>query len=441
MTQQLGLNRCRGRSFLEIYYDAAFALSLLCCALVGRFPQYSLILSGVMVLCFASSILSDRFFLYMALFMFMRNKMVIGGTTAYRFYSYLLVLRMLMELPRLRLRVGQLPVLLVIALHCLFAGSRVDMRMSMNVLVDCVLIYLVLCRVLQDDRLTRQFLLAFLMGMVLSGIYGFTATDAFRDITVDGRSEEINRNYGSLGDANYAGFYYVMAFFIALELRGLPKWINAAFAGFALILVLRTASLSALLTLAVLLCFWILLRERSRAVPILILLALGSVLVLSMLLSIPAFRRIPQISGLVLRIAEKLRYLQLGRWDMLTTDRYDLWTAALSLFSGKSLAGKLFGGSVITMFLAGTNIRATYWAVHQSYIQALLNFGILGTLAVFLPILAIYFYRLANHMLRPRGYANEDIRIIQLICVTAFLVFGMTVDFFIDWAYLFFLLI
>ena len=116
-------------------------------------------------------------------------------------------------------------------------------------------------------------------------------------------------------------------------------------------------------------------------------------------------------------------------------------TAALSLFSGKSLAGKLFGGSVITMFLAGTNIRATYWAVHQSYIQALLNFGILGTLAVFLPILAIYFYRLANHMMRPRGYANEDIRIIQLMCVTAFLVFGMTVDFFIDWAYLFFLLI
>lgn len=441
MMRQLGLNRFRGKSFLENYYDAAFALSLLCCSLVGRFPQYALILSGVMVLCFATSLLSDRFFLYMALFMFMRNKMVIGGTTAYRFYSYLLVLRMLMELPRLRLRVGQLPVLLVIALHCLFAGGRVNMRLSMNVLVDCVLIALVLSRVLQDDTLTRQFLLAFLMGMVLSGIYGFTATDAWRDISVAGRSETINRNYGSLGDANYAGFYYDIAFFIALQLRGVPRWVNAAFAGFALMLVLRTASLSALLVLAALLCFWIVLRERSRSVPILILLALGGVLMLSILLSIPGFRRIPQISGLILRIAEKLRYLQLGRWDLLTTGRYDLWAAAMALFAEKPLAGKLFGGSVITMFLAGTNIRATYWAVHQSYIQALLNFGILGTLAVFLPILTIFFYRLANHMMRPRGYAYEDIRIIQLMCVFAFLVFGMTVDFFIDWAYLFFFLI
>ena len=98
MIQTLSWGRLKDRPFLEKYYDAVFLLSLLCCSLVGRFPQLSLPLSGVMFLCFASSFFSDNFFLYTAVFMFMRNKMVIGGTTAYRFYSYLLVLKFLLEI-------------------------------------------------------------------------------------------------------------------------------------------------------------------------------------------------------------------------------------------------------------------------------------------------------------------------------------------------------
>ena len=44
-------------------------------------------------------------------------------------------------------------------------------------------------------------------------------------------------------------------------------------------------------------------------------------------------------------------------------------------------------------------------------------------------------------MLRPSNYENSDIKIIQLMSVFAFLVFGATVDFFVEWRYLFFLFI
>ena len=147
MISSLSPGRLKDRPRLELYYDAAFLVSLLCCSLVGAFPQYSLLLSCGMVLCFGTSLFSDNFFLYAALFLFMRNKMVIGDTTAYRVYSYLLVLKCVWELPRLKIRVAYLPVLFVLAMHCVFAAGRYNLRMGLNVIVDVVLVYLILARV------------------------------------------------------------------------------------------------------------------------------------------------------------------------------------------------------------------------------------------------------------------------------------------------------
>ena len=376
--------------------------------IAGAIATGSLLLSGIMVLCFGTSIFSDNFFLYAALFMFMRNKMVIADTTAYRFYSYLLVAKCVWELPRLKIRVAYLPVLFVFAMHCVFAAGQYSMRIGLNVIVDVVLIYVIVARVKDDPALTRRFLLAFLLGMVLSGIYGFTAADAFKDINVSGAgAETVSRNFGSLGDANYAGFFYDAAMLTAFTLRGVPRWVNVFFAGFGLVLLARTASISAFVTLAV-------------------------------LLSIPFFRDLPAVHGILLRLAEKLRYIHMGRWDLLTTDRADLWAAALDLFAGKSVLGKLFGGSVITYMLQGTTILSTYMACHQSYIQALLNFGILGTLGVFAPLVFLFVYRMFNHFLRPAGYPNEDLCILQLVYIVLFLLFGLSIDFFIDWTFLFF---
>ena len=439
MTGQGIQSYVKSRSRLQLYYDAAFLLSLLCCSLVGAFPQYSLLLSGIMVLCFGTSIFSDNFFLYAALFMFMRNKMVIADTTAYRFYSYLLVAKCVWELPRLKIRVAYLPVLFVFAMHCVFAAGQYSMRIGLNVIVDVVLIYVIVARVKDDPALTRRFLLAFLLGMVLSGIYGFTAADAFKDINVSGAgAETVSRNFGSLGDANYAGFFYDAAILTAFTLRGVPRWVNVFFAGFGLVLLARTASISAFVTLAVAVCFLILFKYRWQALPILAAAALAVAIGLAVLLSIPFFRDLPAVHGILLRLAEKLRYIHMGRWDLLTTDRADLWAAALDLFAGKSVLGKLFGGSVITYMLQGTTILSTYMACHQSYIQALLNFGILGTLGVFAPLVFLFVYRMFNHFLRPAGYPNEDLCILQLVYIVLFLLFGLSIDFFIDWTFLFF---
>lgn len=77
-------------------------------------------------------------------------------------------------------------------------------------------------------------------------------------------------------------------------------------------------------------------------------------------------------------------------------------------------------------------------ACHNSYIQALLNFGVLGTLAVYLPLLGVFAYRFMRHFSQPSGYEVQDIRILQILFNFAFLVFGLTVDFFIDWPFMMF---
>ena len=41
-----------------------------------------------------------------------------------------------------------------------------------------------------------------------------------------------------------------------------------------------------------------------------------------------------------------------------------------------------------------------------------------------------------KHFSMPKGYEKEDIKMLQLIFTFAFIVFGFTVDFFIDWPFM-----
>ena len=52
------------------------------------------------------------------------------------------------------------------------------------------------------------------------------------------------------------------------------------------------------------------------------------------------------------------------------------------------------------------------------------------------PIFVIFSYRLLLHFSNKSGYDGEDIKIFQLVFSFAFIVFGFTVDFFIDWPFM-----
>ena len=62
--------------------------------------------------------------------------------------------------------------------------------------------------------------------------------------------------------------------------------------------------------------------------------------------------------------------------------------------------------------------------------------GIIGTLVIYLPLFLVFGYRVLRHFSMPKGYEKEDIKILQLIFSFAFIVFGFSVDFFIDWPFM-----
>lgn len=421
----------------RIFFDIVLLIAWAICVPTGAIPQYNTILSLMLVVCFLISFSDENLYIYTALFMYMRYRMLIGDEPAYRIYSYLVALRFLIDLPKTKFRVIYLPAIFVFILHSIFALTNFEsMRIALNVIVDVVLAYIVLMNVLKDERLFRKYLFFFIMGGVLSGMYGWLNTGVAVDINVAGAGvHTVNRNFGALGDPNFAGLFYALCVVTALMLKGIPRVLRLVFIAIFGILILQTASLSAILTLIILSVFTIILKFRGKSVAILSVGTFAVIVVTALLLAIPQFRQIDAVNGLIIRVNEKLSYIPRGRWDLLTTDRWDIWSQAMGIFLSKPLWAQLIGGSVITVMARDPSIN---FACHNSYIQSILNFGVLGMLMIYIPLFLTFGYRLIRHFGNDSGYEKEDIRIIQLCIMFAFIFFGMTVDFFIDWTYMIF---
>ena len=308
------------------------------------------------------------------------------------------------------------------------------LRMGLNVIVDIVLIYLVMLKLSEDSRLLRKFVFVFLLGGITSGVYGWTSRDVSVDINVAGAgAHKVNRNFGSLSDSNFAGLFYSLCIICSIVVKKLPVWLRVVFIALFMVMLLQTASLSALMVLSVMLVFYIILKFRMRSVFILTGAFVAAVIGVTVILAVPQLRNISVISGLIIRITEKLSYIPRGRWDLLTTDRFSIWGNALMLYLSMPWWKVLIGGSVVTVMAIDTSV--TKMACHNSYLQSLLNFGFLGAIAIYIPLFIIFFYRLYRHFSRPGGYEDEDVSMLRLILPFAFIVFGGTVDFFIDWPF------
>lgn len=422
--------------FKRRFFDVVYLIGFLCSLIPGPMPQLSSVASLLLVGCIAISFFDENFYLYMALFIYLRYRLLLGDTPAYRLYSYLVVLKFLIDIPKTKFRVAYLPALLVFLMHSLFATSRFEnLRMGLNVIVDCALAYIILLKLYTDKRLMRKFIFAFMLGGLASGIFGWTNDEFTKAINISGAgAQKVTRNFGALSDANFAGLFYSLCIICTITVKGLGLWVKGVFLALFGIMLLETASLSALLILFVLGVLYIILKFRSKAFFILtggfILLVVG----VAIILAVPQLREIDAIAGLIIRITEKLSYIPRGRWDLLTTDRWSIWQIALARFAEKGLWGKLVGGSVVTVMVIDYSVMPI--ACHNSYLQSVLNFGLIGTAIVYIPLFLIFVSRLLRHFTKEADYEYEDLAMLRIIFAFAFIVFGCTVDFFIDWPFM-----
>ena len=132
-----------------------------------------------------------------------------------------------------------------------FATGRFEsIRIGLNVIVDCVLAYIVLSKLLTNNRLMRKFIFSFMLGGIASGVFGWTNDEFTKAINVSGAgAQKVSRNFGALSDANFAGLFYSLCIICALTVKGLPLWMRGIFLALFGIMLLQTASLSALMIL------------------------------------------------------------------------------------------------------------------------------------------------------------------------------------------------
>ena len=419
-------------------YDIILMIGWLCCLVPGPFPSLIPIASIILALCFTVSFFDENLYMYAALFIYMRYIMLIGDSPVFRLYSYVVVLKFLLDLFNIKntkFRMAYFPALFAFFLHSVFATPGIaSMRIGLNVIVDCVLIYIIIGKVLAEPRMTRKFMFVFLLGGITSGVYGWTNKMVSVDINVLGAGAyTVNRNFGSLSDSNFAGLIYSLCIVTALALKTVPNWLKAVFVALFGVMLLQTASLSALLVLSVLTMFYVILKYRAKSIFMLTFVFVGLVVALVLIYTVPQLQQIQAIAGLIIRIKEKLSYIPRGRWDLITTGRSALWGSAFDTFLSKSWWGKLIGGSVLTVMVIDYGTFSI--ACHNSYIQSLLDFGIIGTLMIYIPLFIVFAYRLFKHFSLQSGYDDEDVKILGLVLPFSFIVFGLTVDFFIDWPY------
>ncbi len=418
------------------FFDIVYVIGFICSIIPGPLPQLSSIASLGLLACIAISFFDENFYLYMATFIYLRYRLLLGATPVYRFYSYLVVLRFLWDLKDIKFRIAYIPALFVFLLHSLFATGKFEsLRAGLNVIVDCVLVYIILLKLLSDNRLMRKFVFAFMLGGLSSGIFGWTNDEFTKAINISGAgAQKVSRNFGALSDANFAGLFYSLCIVATVVVKGISWWVKGIFLALFAVMLLQTASLSALLILFTLMVLYIILKFRGKSVLILTGGLIAMVVLVAIILSVPQLREIDAIAGLIIRIKEKLSYIPRGRWDLLTTDRWDIWQQANAAFSKKSLWGKLVGGSVVTVAIIDYSVMSI--ACHNSYLQSVLNFGVLGTFIVYIPLFVVFVYRILKHFSQKTGYVGEDIKMLQLIFSFAFIIFGCTVDFFIDWPFM-----
>ncbi len=420
--------------------NLSLAFVLLCCATIGSLARFETIISVLMLGVILLNWNRDDFYLYTAVFLFFWDQFYLlrPSTSLFRVYTYLLLFRFVRDIGKVRFRPQFVPVLAVFACFCCVSVSRLHLRLAMTMLVDAVLCYAATVYLRQNPNLLRKFTMVFALTAVCAGLYSLEAQTLVEYETGVGAQVSIVRYVGTLGDANFAGMYFDLAIFFVLCSDAFKLWyIRWPLVGVLAYFVILTASQTALLCLLLGVCLFLLLRYRAGGIPLVLLVLLGAAAGVLLLVSVPFFRENAVFSTLANRLSQTLSDLRRSDVDDLTTHRAALWKIAWDYFLALPWYNKLIGGSVVTMLVSEEFFLESVGAIHQTYIQGLLDFGIIGAIIVFGTRIIQTLSDTASCLARKKTHLPEDMLRCTIMSSYTFLLYALAVDLFMDWRALF----
>lgn len=420
--------------------NLSLAFVLMCCATIGLLGRFETIITLLMLAVILLNWNKDEFYLYATIFLFFWDQFYLlrPSTSLFRIYTYLLLIRFIRDIGKVRFRPQFMPVLAVFACFCCLSVTRLHVRLAMTMLVDAALCYAVTVYLRQDSALMRRFTMMFVLTAICAGMYSLEAQRLVEYETGIGAQTSIVRYVGTLGDANFAGMYYDLAIFFVLCSDAFKAWyIRWPTVGALAYFVILTASQTALVCLLGGVCLILVLRYRVSGIPLALLVLLGAAAGVVMMVNVPFFRDSEVFSSLASRLSQSLADLQRSDASDLTTNRTELWRIAWDYFMAQPWYNKLLGGSVVTMLVSEEFFLKSVGAIHQTYLQGLLNFGIIGAVVVFGTRMAQTISDMGICLTRRKTRLSEDMLRCTVMSSYTFLVYALAVDMFMDWRALF----
>ncbi len=424
------------RSYLT-YPNIMLILACLFCFAVGILPEYSKLFTICLCLIMISLWFHDEFYVLMAVFIFFLDQLYItSGTPLYRLYSYLLLAKIIIQIGQIRFRPQYFPALLVFILFSLFAVGQFNIRFGFNLVADVLLGFLLVQRLRERKDLFYKLFGMMVFIAVAAGIYAFTS-GAVNELEVGRayiRSETVTRYFATFGDPNYAGFFFDICIFAVLILRPFHRW----YVRIPLLLVLyyfllATNSMTAVLCNILCLLIYLILCYRKKALIIILVLLIILPLGLMQVEHIQPNSSFDVVNNLIIRVHEQIRYLDTGLFDKLTSDRTVIWQDYWNYFQNQNLVHKLFGGNVIVTMIIEDKFPI---ACHNVYLQGLLTFGFIGAIIVFL----IFIIQMIVDFVTSFRKNIQHIDIMRLLVIihVIWIFYGASIDFFLDWRFMFF---
>lgn len=316
----------------------------------------------------------NQFFKLAPLFIFFNSSILYyAGTALVDVYFVAYIVIRIMKKPLVRL--GRHHIVLVgFASYCICVISAFSFSTAIAIILSFFALA-ILIEELSDRAIWVQFCKWYIVALFSATLYGIGNY-------IEGISNSLYSTFrytATFTDPNYAGFFLSAGLYMALFLkRELSKWIRYSVICVSIISILITISSSALIANAGIIAILYFSGMGNRKVSVSAVGKVIACIIAGVLLLNWAYDVFPGVERTFSRFAEKIMQLNAGGIDSATTDRSVLWKEHLDFFWNQdNLIRILFGGNYLTD--RGMDYSKFSVVSHQVYVDALICFGLVGT--------------------------------------------------------------
>lgn len=440
--------------------DFAMLMVFLLLAVLALRPGWAQIVSLLLTPVLLYLFFFDEFYLLPVVFLFFDTQLLYTSTfTVFRVFTLLYILKFIFGRKKVTFHPVLFPSLIVFALYLAFAMMNADTTSTINhyiamgqtppsdfyinfkivigIVVDFIFLFCLTSVVTADRKLFERLCTLIVVTAILSGIYGYFAGNAMEYfVGYDaGEMATVPRYMGSFNDPNYAGFFFNISIFLTLSLPAFKKlYVKIPVLLVFYYFIIASGSLTAILFHCVAMVVYLIMRYRQKAIIPILAVVVAAALSAAVIATVPALRNLPAVQNLETRLLHQQEVEQEDSENNMASGRGRQWKLYFNYFSDQSWERKLFGGSIITTNILDPDFSQAFDAgPHQSYITALLTFGIFGAL-VYVLLFLVKSGMYARKYLKTRDHLD----LILFMFSFAWLFYAATLDFFPDWRFMFF---